>query len=204
MIRSPGRLPDRGTSDFKPDRDFGKLGSDRLMFDERPPSLYAQVRKVECGFVGCTPNSEIQRLEQRRAVARDVDASQQRGRIVAEKIGGGHRAIFEGHIAATTMRPWSLVCSYRYSRRIRRNQQDLGYRPSRYFDQDRKQRGDWRVGHVVLDAIDDPLATSCLYGECLGRYVGRSRAMIVQAKPCVSLGFIVCKGEMEAVIPNES
>jgi len=46
MIRRPGRLPDRGTSDFQPDRDFGKLGSDRLMFDERSPSLHAQVRKT--------------------------------------------------------------------------------------------------------------------------------------------------------------
>src|SRR5262245_66261913 len=108
MIRSPGRLPDRGTSDFKPDRDFGKLGSDRLMFDERPPSLYAQVRKVDCGFVGCTPNSEVQRLGQRCAVARDIDASQQHGRIVAEKVGGRHRAILEGQNDSATMRSWSV------------------------------------------------------------------------------------------------
>src|SRR5262249_13825101 len=159
-------------------------------------SLHPQVSIVECGFVGCPPNSEVQRREQRRTVARDIDASQQRGRIVTEKIAGRHRAIFEGHIAATTMPPWSLVRSYRYSRRIRGNQQHLGHQLPRYFDHDRKQRGDWRVGHVVLDAIDDPLATSCPYGECLERYVGRSRAMIVQAKPCVSLGFIVGKGEM--------
>src|SRR5262245_12896109 len=112
MIRRPGRLPDRGTSHFQPDRNFGKLGSDRLMFDERSSSLHAQVRKIECGFVGCTTYSEIQRLEQRHSVAQDIDASQQRCRIVAEKIAGRHPAIFEGHIATTTMRPWFLVYSY--------------------------------------------------------------------------------------------
>src|SRR5262245_44074062 len=112
MIRRPGRLPDRGTSDFQPDRDFGKLGSDRLMFDERSPSLHAQVRKIECSFVRCTTYSEVQRLVQRHSVAQDIGASQQRGRIVAEKIAGRHSAIFEGDIATTTMRPWFLVCSY--------------------------------------------------------------------------------------------
>jgi hypothetical protein len=39
------------------------------MFDERSPSLHAQVRKIECGFVSRTTYSDVQRLKQRHSVA---------------------------------------------------------------------------------------------------------------------------------------
>src|SRR5262249_14791650 len=59
------------------------------------------------------------------------------------------------------------------------------------------------VGDLVLDGVYDPLGTSRLCGEGLKRCVGWCRAMIVHAKPRVSLGFMVGEGEMEAVVADE-
>src|SRR5262249_2456615 len=71
------------------------------------------------------------------------------------------------------------------------------------FDCNRDRRAYWRVGYVVLRAIDDPLATSRLCGDGLERYVGRCRAMIVHAKPRVCLSFMVGEGEMEVAVVDE-
>ena len=58
MVGRPRCLPDGGTRDFKPDRDFGELCADRLMLDDRTPALHAQFRIVECGLVGGASDAE--------------------------------------------------------------------------------------------------------------------------------------------------
>ena len=67
MIRRPGRAPDRGPRDFEPDRDAGELRADRLVLDDAPAALHAQLRVLERGFVGGAADAQVQRLELRRA-----------------------------------------------------------------------------------------------------------------------------------------
>ena len=57
MIRRVGRLPDGIARDFKADRDLGKFGSDRLMLDNVPPALDAQLRIIKRCFVGGTADA---------------------------------------------------------------------------------------------------------------------------------------------------
>src|SRR6266542_1969173 len=52
VVRGPGGLPNGGACDFEPDRDLGELCADRLMLDDGPSALHAQLRVVERGLVG--------------------------------------------------------------------------------------------------------------------------------------------------------
>ena len=111
-----------------------------------------------------------------------IDAGQQRRRIVAEQIAGRNAAVLEGHLAAAAMLPGFVVRAHAQPWRIRRHQQHLRARLPRYLDQDRKQRGDRRVGDVVLGAVDDPFAVGGLDGGRFDHGVGRRRTMIVDAQ----------------------
>jgi hypothetical protein len=67
MVRSPGRLPNRGARDFEPDGDLGELCSDRLVLDDAASALRAQLRVVEGGLVGGAADAEIEGLILREA-----------------------------------------------------------------------------------------------------------------------------------------
>src|SRR5262249_18990465 len=104
MVRGPGRLPDDGARDLKADRDLGKLRSDRLMLDDAAPTLHPQLRIVERGLRGGTPDAQVQGCTLR--VAAGVDKRAQRTLpLGAEQVFSRHANVVEDQLTATAVVP---------------------------------------------------------------------------------------------------
>src|SRR5882672_3332125 len=82
---------------FEPDRDLGELRSDRLVLDNAPPALDAQLRVVERRVVSGAAYAEVQGLE--------PAASVRPFQLLVEKIFRRYAAILEDHLAAWTVSP---------------------------------------------------------------------------------------------------